>query len=66
MGGGFWYPLAADITIAADQAVFAQPEVRHISNSSFLFGAPARWKAANRWGSPAITSTPRRRCASAW
>ena len=32
MGGGFWYQLAADITIASDKAVFAQPEVRHISN----------------------------------
>ena len=35
MGGGFWYQLAADITIASDQAVFAQPEVRHISTTSF-------------------------------
>ena len=31
MGAGFWYQLAADITIASDKAVFAQPEVRHIS-----------------------------------
>ena len=49
MGGGFWYQLAADITIASDRAVFAQPEVRHISNSSFLFAALCGWKAANRW-----------------
>ena len=49
MGGGFWYQLAADITIASDQAVFAQPEVRHVSNSTFLFGALCGWKAANRW-----------------
>src|SRR5262245_48179317 len=35
MGGGFWYQLAADITIASDQAVFAQPEVRHISTRPF-------------------------------
>jgi enoyl-CoA hydratase len=49
MGGGFWYQLAADITIASDKAVFAQPEVRHISNSSFLFAALCGWKAANRW-----------------
>src|SRR5262249_57609171 len=49
MGGGFWYQLAADITIASDQAGFAQPEVRHISNSSFLFGALCGWKTANRW-----------------
>ena len=50
MGGGFWYQLAADITIASDQAVFAQPEVRHVSNTSFLFAALCGWKAANRWG----------------
>ena len=49
MGAGFWYQLAADITIASDKAVFAQPEVRHISNSSFLFTALCGWKAANRW-----------------
>jgi enoyl-CoA hydratase len=49
MGGGFWYQLAADVTIASDKAVFAQPEVRHISNSSFLFAALCGWKAANRW-----------------
>lgn len=49
MGGGFWYQLAADITIASDKAVFAQPEVRHISNSSYLFTALCGWKVANRW-----------------
>jgi len=49
MGGGFWYQLAADITIASDKAVFAQPEVRHISNTSYLFTALCGWKAANRW-----------------
>ncbi len=49
MGGGFWYQLAADVTIASDKAVFAQPEIRHISNSSFLFAALCGWKAANRW-----------------
>ncbi len=49
MGGGFWYALACDITIASEQAVFAQPEVRHISNSTFLFAALAGWKAAHRY-----------------
>src|SRR5207244_12338439 len=49
MGGGFWYQLSADITVASDQAVFAQPEVRHISNTTFLFSALCGWKAANRW-----------------
>jgi enoyl-CoA hydratase/carnithine racemase len=49
MGGGFWYSLACDITIAADDAVFAQPEVRHVSNTTFLFAALAGWKAAHRY-----------------
>lgn len=49
MGGGFWYSLAADITIAADNSVFAQPEVRHVSNTTFLFAALAGWKAAHRY-----------------
>jgi enoyl-CoA hydratase/carnithine racemase len=49
MGGGFWYSLACDITIAADNAVFAQPEVRHVSNTTFLFAALAGWKAAHRY-----------------
>jgi enoyl-CoA hydratase/carnithine racemase len=50
MGGGFWYSLAADITLAADDAVFAQPEVRHTSNTTILFAALAGWKAAHRYG----------------
>src|SRR5207247_5083950 len=50
MGGGVWYSLACDMTIAADDSVFAQPEVRHISNTTFLFAALAGWKAAHRWG----------------
>lgn len=50
LGAGFWYTLAADITIASDKAVFAQPEVRHVSATSFLFTALCGWKAANRWG----------------
>lgn len=49
MGGGFWYQLACDMTIAADNAVFAQPEVRHISNTTFLFAALVGWKEANRY-----------------
>ena len=49
MGAGFWYQLAADITIASDTAVFAQPEVRHISASSYLLTALCGWKVANRW-----------------
>ncbi len=49
MGGGFWYAAACDITIASEEAVFAQPEVRHISNTTFLFAALCGWKVANRY-----------------
>jgi enoyl-CoA hydratase/carnithine racemase len=49
MGGGFWYSLACDITIASDQAVFAQPEVRHTDNSTFLLAALCGWKIAHRY-----------------
>lgn len=49
MGGGFWYTTVCDITIASEQAVFAQPEVRHISNTTFLFAALCGWKVANRY-----------------
>ena len=50
LGAGFWYQLAADITIASDQAVFAQPEVRHVSATTFMFTYLCGWKVANRWG----------------
>src|SRR5262249_31197238 len=50
MGGGFLDPPPAGITIPSEEAVFAQPEVRHISNTTFLFAALCGWKAANRWG----------------
>ena len=50
MGVGFWYAMACDITIASERAVFAQPEVHHISNTTFLFAALAGWKAAHRYG----------------
>jgi len=49
MGGGCWYSLICDITIASDQAVFAQPEVRMISNTTFLLAALCGWKVASRY-----------------
>jgi enoyl-CoA hydratase/carnithine racemase len=48
MGGGCWMALYTHITIAAEDAVFAQPEVRHGSNTTFM------WTLLTR----------RRRCAS--
>jgi enoyl-CoA hydratase len=49
MGGGLWYSTACDISIASERAVFAQPEVREISNSTYLLAALCGWKVANRW-----------------
>ena len=49
LGGGFWYSLACDITIASEQATFGQPEVRMVSNTSFLFPALVGWKVAHRY-----------------
>jgi enoyl-CoA hydratase/carnithine racemase len=49
LGGGMWYALACDITIASDQAVFGQPEVRELQNSTFLVAALAGWKHAHRY-----------------
>jgi enoyl-CoA hydratase/carnithine racemase len=49
MGGGLWYSTACDISIASDRAVFAQPEVREISNTTYLLTALCGWKVANRW-----------------
>ncbi|MGH2588151.1 MAG: enoyl-CoA hydratase/isomerase family protein [Dehalococcoidia bacterium] len=49
MGGGLWYALACDITLASDRAVFGQPEVRQTSNSSILFAALVGWKHAQRY-----------------
>lgn len=49
LGGGLWYSLACDITIASEQAVFGQPEVREIQNSTFLFSFLVGYKNASRY-----------------
>jgi len=49
IGGGFWYSLACDITLASDQAVFGQPEIRMTSNTTVLFALLCGWKHAHRY-----------------
>lgn len=49
LAGGFWYALASDVTIAADNAVFAQPEIRETQNSTALLTYLAGWKNAARY-----------------
>src|SRR5438132_1905045 len=50
MGGGCWLALYTHMTIAAEDAVFAQPEVRHGSNTSFMWTLLAGFKNALRYG----------------
>src|SRR6476661_5447904 len=50
MGGGCWLALYTHITIAAEDAVFAQPEVRHGSNTTFMWTLLAGFKNALRYG----------------
>ena len=49
MGAGCWLALFTHITIAADDAVFGQPEVRHGSNTSFMWTLLAGFKNALRY-----------------
>ena len=49
MGGGTWLALSCDLTLASADAAFGQPEVRHISNTSFLWTLMAGYKNALRY-----------------
>ena len=50
MGGGSWYALTCHMTYASDKAVFSQPEIRMISNTSFFWTLNAGYKHALRYG----------------
>lgn len=50
MGAGSWLALFTHITIASENAVFSQPEVRHGSNTSFMWTLLAGFKNALRYG----------------
>jgi enoyl-CoA hydratase/carnithine racemase len=49
MGVGSWMALFTHITIASEQAVFAQPEVRHGSNTGFIWTLLAGFKDGLRY-----------------
>jgi enoyl-CoA hydratase/carnithine racemase len=49
MGGGSWYALFAHMTYASEHAVFAQPEVRMVSNTNFMWVLNAGYKHALRY-----------------
>ena len=50
MGAGSWFALFTHITLASENAVFAQPEVRHGSNTSFMWTMLGGFKDALRYG----------------
>ena len=52
MGGGTWLSLTCDMTFCSEDAVFAQPEVRQISNTSFCGYS---WQATR---TPCATPSP--------
>ncbi len=49
MGGGSWYALFSHMTYASENAVCSQPEVRMISNTSFIWTLNAGYKNALRY-----------------
>ena len=49
LGAGSWLALTCHITIAADDAVFGQPHVRHGANTDFIWVALAGFKNALRY-----------------
>jgi enoyl-CoA hydratase/carnithine racemase len=49
LAGAFWYALASDITIAGEDAVFGQPEVREAQNSTALLSYLIGWKRTARY-----------------
>ena len=61
MGGGFWYQIACDITIASERAVFAQPEVGTCRIRLFCSRLCAGGRRRTATRSPATISMRRRR-----
>jgi len=49
LGAASWLALTCHITIAADDAVFGQPQVRHGANTDFIWVALAGFKNALRY-----------------
>jgi enoyl-CoA hydratase len=49
-GAGSWYALFAHMTYASEDAVFAQPEVRHGANVNFIWTLASGFKHSLRYG----------------
>jgi enoyl-CoA hydratase/carnithine racemase len=50
LGAGSWLAVTTHITIASENAVFGQPEVRHGSNTGFMWTLLAGFKNSLRYG----------------
>jgi enoyl-CoA hydratase/carnithine racemase len=49
MGGGSWYAIWSHMTYAAENAVFAQPEIRGASNTNYIWIHNAGYKNGLRY-----------------
>jgi enoyl-CoA hydratase/carnithine racemase len=49
LGGAAWITVAADLTIASDDAVFGQPEVRQGMPAGMIWALVAGWKTAMQY-----------------
>ena len=66
LGAASWLALTCHVTIAADDAVFGQPQVRHGANTDFIWVASPGLKTLYAIHSPATLSMPRRRYEWDW
>jgi enoyl-CoA hydratase/carnithine racemase len=50
LGSASWLALSSHLTIAADDAIFGQPEVRHSDGTDFIWTVLGKFKNALRYG----------------
>lgn len=50
LGSASWLALSSHLTVAADDAIFAQPQVRHSDGTDFIWTVLGKFKNALRYG----------------